>query len=406
MSAAVKTKPRVPELRFPEFVREWEEKRLGDISETVTSGSRDWAQYYSKTGAKFIRMTNLPRNGIDLLLDDLKFVQLPPTGSEGARTSLSAGDILISITAELGKVGLVPDSLGEAYINQHTALVKPLQRFVSSNFLAQQLATKASNKRLNRLNDAGAKSALNLSTVRAFPVRTPTLPEQEKIAGFLGAVDGKLVVLRDKHKGLERFKRGLMQKLFSRTLRFTRPDGTPYPDWEEKRLEDVTSCLDNKRKPLNSTERAAMQGPYPYYGANGEVDRLSKYIFDEPLVLLAEDGGNFDQFATRPIAQNIRGKCWVNNHAHIISANKGEVSQDFLFYSLVHKDIRKFINGSSRAKLNKSDMLSIPLVLPSLEEQQKIADALTALDAKIAAVSDQITRLETFKRGLLQKMFV
>ena len=91
-----------PKLRFKEFGDDWEKTTIGAKSEIVTSGSRDWAQYYSDSGDKFIRMTNLVRNGINLDLSDLRFVQLPVGSNEGKRTSLEKGDILISITAELG----------------------------------------------------------------------------------------------------------------------------------------------------------------------------------------------------------------------------------------------------------------------------------------------------------------
>ena len=112
----------VPKLRFKEFDNQWDKTTINDQAQTVTSGSRDWAQYYSESGDKFIRMTNLVRDGIYLDLSDLKFVQLPKDSNEGKRTSLKFGDILISITAELGKLGWISEGLGTAYINQHTRL--------------------------------------------------------------------------------------------------------------------------------------------------------------------------------------------------------------------------------------------------------------------------------------------
>lgn len=126
----------VPVLRFSEFSGEWESLRLGKITETITSGSRDWAQYYSNIGSKFIRMTNLSRDGIQLKLDDLKFVNIESSSSDGQRTSLVYGDILISITAELGKIGWIPLNFGEAFINQHTALIRLKKLDSNSKFIA------------------------------------------------------------------------------------------------------------------------------------------------------------------------------------------------------------------------------------------------------------------------------
>lgn len=173
-------------------------------------------------------------------------------------------------------------------------------------------------------------------------------------------------------------------------------------EWESKKLGDITECLDNKRKPLNSKEREKIKGNIPYYGANGIVDFIDDYIFNEKIVLLAEDGGNFDDFSTKPIAQLVTNKSWVNNHAHVL---KAKFNTEFLFYSLVHKDIRKYINGTSRSKLNKLDMLSININIPSLQEQEKIASFLSLIDDKISLQSEKVKYLKDYKKGLMQKIF-
>ena len=135
----------------------WEAIKLNDICDKVTSGSRNWAQYYSEKGCKFIRMTNLQRNSIYLDLSDLKFVDIQSDSSDGQRTSLETGDILMSITAELGKIGWVHEGLGESFINQHTALIRLKDNQAYSKYIAYLLSSKEMNHRINRLNDSGAK---------------------------------------------------------------------------------------------------------------------------------------------------------------------------------------------------------------------------------------------------------
>lgn len=174
-------------------------------------------------------------------------------------------------------------------------------------------------------------------------------------------------------------------------------------EWKTKKLNDIAFCLDNKRKPLNSDERINMQGDIPYYGANGEVDRINKFIFDEPLVLLAEDGGNFDEFQTRPIAQLIEGKSWVNNHAHVLKANESSDIQ-WLFQSLVHKNILPFINGGTRAKLNKADMLRIPFSFPPKDEQIAISNILMLQDAEVKLLERKASSLVLEKKALMQQL--
>lgn len=175
--------------------------------------------------------------------------------------------------------------------------------------------------------------------------------------------------------------------------------------WKTATIADTCDILDNKRKPLNSAQRLEMKGSVPYYGANGVVDYINDYIFDEDLILMAEDGGNFSEYLTRPIAYQVRGKSWVNNHAHVLRA-RPQFNQDYLFYSLEHKDIQPVLNGGTRAKLNKSELEKIELLLPaSFEEQHQIATVLAAVDEKLDVIARQIEATQTLKQGLMQTLF-
>ncbi len=173
--------------------------------------------------------------------------------------------------------------------------------------------------------------------------------------------------------------------------------------WSETNINNTCDVLDSKRIPLNSQERAARQGDYPYYGANGIQGFINDYIFEGEYVLLAEDGGNFDQWEDRPISYFVSGKFWVNNHAHILKA-KGDNITKFIHYSLVHKNILKHINGGTRAKLNQSDMRDIELLRPPLPEQKKIAAILTSVDTVIEKTQAQIDKLKDLKTGMMQEL--
>ncbi|WP_259781413.1 restriction endonuclease subunit S [Aestuariispira ectoiniformans] len=147
--------------------------------------------------------------------------------------------------------------------------------------------------------------------------------------------------------------------------------------WPRATLSDVVDFLDNLRRPVKSTER--VEGPYPYYGANGQQGTINNYIFDEPLILLAEDGGHFG-VPERRIAYSISGKSWVNNHAHVLRPKEG-VDLQFLQRHLEHYDVTRYITGSTRAKLTKADASRIEVVLPPFEEQRRIAAILDKADA-------------------------
>lgn len=229
----------------------------------------------------------------------------------------------------------------------------------------------------------------------------PSFPEQQKIADFLSTIDTVIEKQKATVEAWEERKKGVMQKLFSQEVRFKADDGSEFPDWEEKKLGECCDILDSLRKPVSKENR--ISGKFAYYGSTNIQDYIDDYLFDEPLVLLAEDAGPFDDFWNKAIAQFATGKFWVNNHAHVL---RPYGNRKYFFYALEHKDIRMYINNPSRGKLNQEDMIEIPMQIPCLAEQQKIADCLSALDDVIEKQKATLAAWEEMKKGLLQQMFV
>ena len=173
--------------------------------------------------------------------------------------------------------------------------------------------------------------------------------------------------------------------------------------WSLSTIGDTCDVLDSKRIPLNSQDRALRQGIYPYYGANGVQGYIDDFIFEGEHVLLAEDGGYFDEWDSRPISYLVTGRFWVNNHAHILKAKRGHETR-YVHYSLVHTNILKHINGGTRAKLNQSDMREIAYLTPPLPEQKKIAAILSSVDDLIEKTRAQIDKLKHLKTGMMQEL--
>ena len=145
--------------------------------------------------------------------------------------------------------------------------------------------------------------------------------------------------------------------------------------WAVCCLENVAKVLDNLRKPINSNERNSRIANkheselFPYYGATGQVGFIDDYLVDGTFLLLGEDGAPFlDKYAIK--SYPIKGKCWVNNHAHILEP---QCDFDYLMYYLNHVDYKDYVNGSTRLKLTQSDMRSIIILLPPLTEQKRIS---------------------------------
>ncbi|GAB4276090.1 MAG: hypothetical protein Kow0092_31770 [Deferrisomatales bacterium] len=205
--------------------REWEVTRLGDCSSLVTSGSRGWAAYYSDDGPIFPRIGNLTREHINLQFDDVAHVQ-PPAGGEGARTRVEEGDILISITAGLGIIGVIPPQFGDAYVNQHVALVRPGQRVVS-RWMGRFLASGPGSNQFRMLNDSGAKAGLNLPAVESLWVALPTNEEQLAASEALDGIDEAIDSEERAARKLQRLKSGLLSDLLTGRVRV--PEGTLTP---------------------------------------------------------------------------------------------------------------------------------------------------------------------------------
>ena len=176
--------------------------------------------------------------------------------------------------------------------------------------------------------------------------------------------------------------------------------------WPSTRLGDCCDVLDRLRVPVNAEERDILQGDIPYYGANGVQGYIDKFIFDEALILLAEDGGYFDEYESRPIAYRISGKSWVNNHAHVLRGKAGSsFSQDFIFYCLEHKNIIPFIKGGTRAKLNQAELREILIPTPPEPTQRRIAEILSTLDETIEQTEALIAKHQQIKTGLMHDLF-
>ena len=394
-------KPGYQQTEFGMIPEAWGVHELGDLRPFVTSGSRGWADYYSQYGDLFVRITNMTRESIYLDLADCKFVKLTQHNSEGVRTQLSENDVLISITADIGIVAYIDEHVPTpAYINQHIALVRLDPDVANGKFVSYFLASEGPQKKFQASTDTGAKAGMSLAGVKKIKTVLPSITEQSAIAAALSDADSLLTAQDTLIKKKRALKKGAMQQLLTGKRRLPGFGG----DWEVRSLLDSANCFDNLRVPLNEGQRAAMQGDYPYCGANGVLDYVNDFVVDDDIILIAEDGGYFDEYETRPIAYRMHGKCWINNHAHILKSKVG-FDQDFLFYSLVHKNILPFLASGTRAKLNKSELFKIEVAFPpTKEEQTAIAEVLGDLDGEIAVLEARREKINLLKQGMMQEL--
>jgi type I restriction enzyme S subunit len=395
MSAVAK----VPKLRFPGFGGVWKQKKVGDISSQVIAGGTPSTlkkEYWDGT----IRWMSSGELNYKKVYEVEK--RITEAGLKNSSTKLiPVGCILIGLAGQGKTRGTVAINMVELCTNQSIAAIFPNEQIFDNNFLYQNLDSRYDE--LRRLSTGeGGRGGLNLQIIKSLKVPLPPKAEQQKIASFLTAVDGKIEQLTKKQQLLEQYKKGVMQKLFSREIRFRAEDGSEFPEWEERKLGDIATFLDSKRIPLSEDERASKKGKYPYFGASGVIDHINDYIFDGEYVLLAEDGANIITRSSR-LAFVVNGRFWVNNHAHILQAFE---SNAFLAEALERLNFTKYNTGTAQPKLNAAICKKIKLYVPSNCEQTEIADFLSSIDTKIDLVTKELENAKRFKKGLLQQMFV
>ena len=171
-------------------------------------------------------------------------------------------------------------------------------------------------------------------------------------------------------------------------------------DWEVKTLGDVATFLDSKRIPITESERK--KGIYPYYGASGIIDYVNNYIFDGNYVLLGEDGANIIDRSSR-LAFVVHGKCWINNHAHVLLPNEN-MNLDFLSEYLESLDYTSYNTGTAQPKLNREKCNSIPIVTSSFAEQTAIANVLSSMDKEIETLNTKLEKYRNLKTAMMQQL--
>ena len=275
-------------------------------------------------------------------------------------------------------------------------------------FIAMALNNAKMDKQLKRLVSSSARmdGLLNISfeDYMSVTLHLPSSTEQKHIADFLKKIDERIAAQEKLLASLKKYKRGVVKAILSKRIRFADDRGNYYPEWSECTLQEVVDFLDGQRKPLESADRAKRQGKYPYYGASGIIDYIDDYIFDEPLLLLGEDGANIINRSS-PLCFIATGKYWVNNHAHVMRPRKGQ-NIKFICELLESLDYTRYNTGTAQPKLNQEKCRQIALHLPTYEEQCHIAEFLSLVEQKSIHAQTELDSLLRTKNALMQQLFI
>ena len=381
----------VPKLRFKGFSDEWEEKKLGDLIEERNDKTADRDKYplYSLTIEDGV-VPKTERYERDFLVkkdENFKivykndFVYNPMNLRFGA-LALYKGDIPVSVSGYYNVFYFYNNMVSEFWNNY----LKTERMFYVYNTIATGSLVE--------------KKRVHYSQFKELNLKIPSLQEQQKIANFLTKVDKIIEKQDEKVENLEKYKKGMMQKIFSQEVRFKKDDGGEYLEWEEMILNDL--CLIQKGEQCNKSE-LLVDGLY--YVLNGGITPsgfMDKYNTEMNTISISEGGNscgfvkfNFDRF-------------WSGGHCYTLLNLKKNVFTKYLYHYLKYKEsyIMALRVGSGLPNIQKKALALFGVYLPCLEEQQKIADFLSNIDTIIEKEKQKLEALREWKEGLLQKMFV
>ncbi|QDU32207.1 Putative type I restriction enzyme specificity protein [Poriferisphaera corsica] len=394
------------------FPEDWVETTINSFMPFITSGSRGWAKFYSQYGSLFVRITNMCRNNIHLDLSNVRFISLPDNDHEGARTQLHLGDLLISVTADIGIISYIDSSVSKpAYINQHIALVRmPKNATINTKFTAYFLAYGPSQQRFKSTTDQGAKAGINLQTVRDIPlVIPPTVIEQQNIAEALSDVDGLVCSLAKLIAKKRDIKQATMQQLLTGKKRLPGFED----EWKHGVLEGAIEKLLGGGTP--SRANPAFWGEGIPWVTVKDFTSFNPYQTQESITQngLRNSAANLIPVGTLIISTRMAlGKAVIYKIDVAINQDlkaiytKPEHCAHFLYYWFENnaKMIDDLGSGSTVKGISIPDLRSLPFPIISPKEQQAIAEILTEMDEEIEQLEKRLEKTKAIKQGMMQQL--
>ena len=296
-----------------------------------------------------------------------------------ARRSVMKDDVFIStVRPNLKAFMILKEVPVRAIASTGFAVLRAKAERLLSGFLICMLRHDKAVDQMIGMMGKGAYPSINQADVGSVQFPLPPLDVQKEI---VAEIEGYQKVINGARAVLDNY----------------RPHIPIHPEWPKRRIDSLAENLDSRRIPITKGDRK--EGPIPYYGASGIVDYVSDFIFDEDILLISEDGANLLARVT-PIAFSVSGKCWVNNHAHVLKFDN-HATQKFVEVYLNSISINEFVTGAAQPKLNQQALNSIPIPIPAdISVQQAIVAEIEAEQALVAASHDLIVRFEKRSKPL------
>jgi type I restriction enzyme S subunit len=375
---------RVPQLRFPEFSNEWEKNKLGNLA-VIKSGISPSKYELKTTGS-------LPFLKVEDLNNCRKYQFNSRVYSESLKNSINKNSVIFPKRGAAIRLNKVRINKVAALMDSNLMALLPNTELLNTEFLYYKIMLDG----LYKIADTSTIPQINNKHILPYKLNLPILPEQQKIAAFLAAVDSKIEQLSKKQELLGEYKKGSMQQIFSQAIRFKADDGSEFPDWEEKKLRDVAKITTGS----SNREDSGLDGQYTFFDRSEDIRTSDRYLFDGKAVIVAGEGSRFPP-------KYFEGKFDLHQRTYAIMEFV-EANSKYIFYFVDKQKnyLLRYAVGSTVKSLRLPIFQKMPVSLPSLPEQTKIANFLSSIDNKIEQVGGQLDKSKQFKKALLQQMFV
>lgn len=374
----------IPRLRFPEFYGSWEKKKLEDVGK-IRMCKRIFNHQTSVNGdIPFYKIGTFGREPDSYiskeLYHDFKHKYSYP----------KVGDILISAAGTLGRT-VVFDGSPSYFQDSNIVWIDNKENLITNEFLYYIY------KIVRYESEGGTIQRLYNSIIYNAKFWKPSLPEQQKIADFLTAVDKRIELLEKKKTLLETYKKGVMKKIFDQEIRFKDDNGNDFPDWEEKRLGEI-SKITTGRLDANAMVDG---GQYRFYTCAKDYYHIDNFSFDTDALIISGNGANVGYI------HHYKGKFNAYQRTYVLDGFEESILYvKFFLDRYLKARIESEKKEGNTPYIVKSTLEDMKIQLPTFLEQIKISEFLSSIDNQFQLIETQIEKSKTWKKGLLQKMFV
>ena len=396
----------VPKLRFKEFDGGWTKSTIQffmDNNFILDQMDGNHGELYPKseefsaTGVPYISAT-------DFSFGDVNFAtckRLPIERAKLFKKGIAKnGDVLFAHNATVGPVAILKTDLDFVILSTTATYYRCEATYLNNHYLKNYFESDFFVQQYFGIMSQSTRNQVPITTQRKLNIAVPNIQEQTKIASFLSAVDEKISQLTQKHELLSQYKQGMMQKLFSQQLRFKADDGSEFGEWENSYIGNECKITTGNKDTQNKVD----DGLYPFFVRSQTVEKINSYSMDCEAILTSGDGvgvGKNYHYMNGKFDFHQRVYCLYEFSERLIGRYL------YIYFSNYFYDRVKRLSAKNSVDSVRMDMISkMEIKLPCLEEQTKIANFLSAIDQKIEVVAQQIEHAKTWKKGLLQQMFV